>query len=280
MEPPNGGANQPVKRSLQYLAILLATTLLPLPLAAAAPIIVTGQLLDVEQGFIFFTTGDAFRAAPHLIVRSARTGKPTQLIPAPRIYARATFAADGSITELDLSRTPLPAEGSFAEVARFAIALSSPQPNPDLAPPTPNAHGFVARYTGKHVLVIFTVQVPPQTPQNANIYITTDASGWNPQAIRLDRIDALHYRVVRTVISGTELRYLYTRGSLSTEEVGRTGISRKPRLLDVTDADVHSVSSVVAGWADQGPAGKAVIPQTMPTPYNPSPFSNLPSPPP
>ena len=39
------------------------------------------------------------------------------------------------------------------------------------------------------VAVAFVVTVPPTTPLNDDVYISTDASGWNPQAIKLDRID-------------------------------------------------------------------------------------------
>ncbi len=37
----------------------------------------------------------------------------------------------------------------------------------------------------------------------AQIYIATDVSGWNPQAIMMDRIDALHFVAIQRMASGT-----------------------------------------------------------------------------
>jgi hypothetical protein len=126
------------------------------------------------------------------------------------------------------------------------------------------------------VLVKFQVQVPPTTPMNAQVYIATDQSDWNPQAILMDRVDALHFEVVRRMPSGTILHYLYTRGSLQTEEVGANGLSLKPRELIVSDADTNSTNSLVAAWADTNQNGQLSQPSIFPTPYNPAPFPNLP----
>ncbi|MFN2450547.1 MAG: hypothetical protein ABR508_12290, partial [Candidatus Baltobacteraceae bacterium] len=87
-----------------------------------ALIIVTAQLLDYEKGFVFFTTGDGFRVAPNVQI--------TGPSPAPREYARVTFADDGTVTRLEVSRAKLPAQGDLSQVHRFALALSTPAPNP------------------------------------------------------------------------------------------------------------------------------------------------------
>ena len=121
------------RRALSVAAALLAVALV----AATPSIVVTGQLLAYQDGFVFFTTGDGFRVAPGALIRDATNGGPTTIVPAPRIWARAHFDPNGTVTELDLSRKPLPQEGSFDDVARFAVALSSPIPNPDLAPSSP-----------------------------------------------------------------------------------------------------------------------------------------------
>ena len=92
---------------------------------------VTGQLLAYQDGFVFFTTGDGFRVAPDVVIRTRTTGAPRARAGAARVGARH-FDANGTVTELDLSRNALPQEGSFDDVARFAVALSSPIPNPDL----------------------------------------------------------------------------------------------------------------------------------------------------
>ena len=114
------------------LATLAAAALAVLLVAAGPSIVVSGQLLAYQEGYVFFTTGDGFHVAGDVAIKDAKTGGATALKPAPRIWARATFDASGTVTELDLSKSPLPPQGSFADVARFAIALSTPAPNPDL----------------------------------------------------------------------------------------------------------------------------------------------------
>lgn len=265
----------------------VAAAALAIALVAAGPsVVVSGQLLAYQQGFVFFTTGDGFRVAHDIVLRDAKTGGPTAIHPAPRIWARATFDSSGTVTELDLSRDPLPPQGSFDDVAHFAVALSSPVPNPDLlnGAPTPAPGESVAAvqsYSGRPVLVTFIVQVPPYTPFTASVYISTDQSGWNAQAIPMDRVDALHYQITRRYNSGTIFRYLYDRGSLQSQEIAQNGLARTPRNFIVPDADVRVIRDTVAGWQDSAPGGvNQPQPQIMPTPYNPAPFPNLPSCPP
>ena len=127
------------------------------------------------------------------------------------------------------------------------------------------------------MLVTFVVQVPPYTPFTSSIYIATDQSGWNAQAIPMDRVDALHYQITRRFNSGTVFRYLYDRGSLQSQEIAQNGLARTPRSVVVTDADVRVIRDTVYAWQDAAPGGlNQVQPQIMPTPYNPAPFPNLP----
>jgi hypothetical protein len=145
------------------------------------------------------------------------------------------------------------------------------------APPAVGKNGVAKTYSGRIVFVSVSVQVPPTTPLTAAVYMTTDKSGWDPQAYRLDRIDALHFHTVLRLASGTELAVLFTRGSIETEERGPGYIEPKPLQLTISDADVNSVTHEVYAWADQTPSGsQAVIPYVLPTPYNPAPFPNLP----
>jgi hypothetical protein len=268
---------------IMRLAPLELLTLAVLFLGAGSTIVVSGQLLAYQDGFVFFTTGDGFRVAPDIVLRDAKTGGATTIRPAPRIWARATFNAAGTVTELDLSRSPLPPQGSFDDVARFAVALSPPAPNPDLIPnnaPAPEPGVTIppgAHFSGKPVLVTFIVQVPPNTPLTSSVYITTDASGWNAQAIPMDRTDAMHYQITRRINSGTIFRYLYDRGSFQSTETAQNGLSRTPRAFVVEDADVLTRRDSVYAWQDQTSGGvNPPQPGVMPTPYNPAPFPNLP----
>jgi len=265
-----------MRRLVPPAVALLAVVLI----AANSAIVVTGQLLAYQDGYVFFTTGDGFHVAQNVTIHDAATNGPTSIVPAPRIWARATFDANGTVTELDLSRQPLPPEGSFDDVARFAVALSTPAPNPDLLPPSPAPGETMAaapkHYTGQPVLVTFTVQVPPSTPFTATVYITTDTSGWNAQAIPMDRIDALHYQITRRLNSGTIFRYLYDRGSFQSVEIAENGLQRAPRQIVVPDVDVKGISDTVYAWIDSVNGGYNQSPTGLPTPYNPAPFPNLP----
>jgi len=46
--------------------------------APTADIIVNGQILDAEQGYLFFTTGDGFRMDPAVLILDYGTKKPTR----------------------------------------------------------------------------------------------------------------------------------------------------------------------------------------------------------
>ena len=244
--------------------------------ASAQSIRVSGQILAYQDGYVFFTTGDGFHVSPSVVILDASSGKATALHPRPRLWARAVFDASGNVVELDLSRAALPAEGSFANVERFSVALSSPIPNPDLVQPTPGPGGVQRTFSGRPVIVVFKVEVPPATPQNTIIYITTDASGWNPQAIPMQRIDSLHFQVVERLASGTVFHYLYTRGSFASVERSEGGLDEKPRTVLVSDVDGQVYDNIVYRWADQSVPGQMIQPNVLPTPYNPAPFPNLP----
>ncbi len=238
--------------------------------AATGPV-VTAQILDYEKGYVFFTTGDGFKVAPNVVIVNGPAVPPR--------YARVTFAADGTVTKIEVSLKKLPPEGDLDSVHRFAIALSPAQPNPELAP-KPNPGLCSRTVAGKSVLVAVTVQVPPTTGVTNNVYMTTDQSGWNPQAYKLDRIDALHYRTVMRLNSGTVMHVLFDRGSTQSVQVGENGIEQQPYLLCIGDSDVQAFTRTVSRWGDETAAGTMPVPQTMPTPYNPAPFPNLPTPPP
>jgi len=242
----------------------------------------SGQILDLQRGYVFFSTGDAFRLAPGAKILDYATKQPSSKHPGPREYAQATFDGAGNIVTLELSAKPLPAGASYVEAHKFAVALSTPAPNPELDPNRPHGrtdgHQSRVPLTGKVVQVRFVVSVPPLTPLSDPVYIATDTTGWNAQAIRLDRIDGTHYAVTMPLRTGTDFAYKYTRGTWQTAERGRTGIEESARtfFLDSTEVgepDTKLRDDVVYNWADYNPAGgQPVTPGTVPTPFNPRPF--------
>jgi hypothetical protein len=241
--------------------------------ATDAGTVATAKILDYERGYIFFTSGDGFRVSPNVQIVQYGSDRPAASQPHVRQYARVTFDASGLVTKIELSDSKLPQEGDLSAVHRFAVALSTPAPNPDLANPPKT---LCQVQGGKLVTVAINVEVPPSTKITDNVYMTTDQSGWNPQAYHLDRVDALHYRTTLRLLSGTVLKYLFDRGSASSIQVAESGIEQPPQTLCVGDAPL-AVGSRVFRWADETSSGTLPVPQTMPTPFNPAPFPNLPS---
>jgi len=233
----------------------------------------SGQILDLRGGFVFFTTGDGFRLDPTYHVVDARTGGPSTLPAVTRTYARASFdPQSGRVVELALSRTALPHEASYDDVRRFAVALSTPYRNPELIPASAGGSGPNEHYTGRSVLVRFTVQVPTSTPFSDDVYISTDQSQWDPMAIKLIRVDALHYRIDRAYASGTKLRYRYTRGTWRSAERGQDGLEEPPRIFVVPESDTKNRTDVVFHWSDENQSAPQSAPNALPTLFNPNPF--------
>jgi hypothetical protein len=253
-----------VKRAV--LSILLIVGLVG---AASPAAVVTSQILDYEKGWLFLTTGDGFRVAPNVEVVNGPA--------ATRRYARVTFDASGTVTKIEVSRTKLAPEGDLDAIHHFAVSLSPQVPNPELAAPPAMGRCGLTR-AGKMVGLTITVQVPPTTGATDNVYMTSDQSGWNAQAYRLDRIDALHYRTTLKLLSGTQMHVLFDRGSSQSVQMGQNGIEQQAYLLCVGDEDAQAFRATVYRWGDEQNGQTQQIPTALPTPYNPAPFPNLPTP--
>jgi hypothetical protein len=250
----------------------------PVPSASAgaqsALLVFSGQLLDLRNGFVYFTTADAFKTSPALRIVDLDTGGPTTLAPQPRVYARATLdPATGAIVELALTKRHLATDAAYlqayARAHAFVVATSATIPAPEL--------NNQVRLTGRRVAVTFYVQVPPTTPLTDNVYIATDAGGWVANAMKMDRIDALHYRLTRAYASGTKFTYRYTRGSWTSVEVGEDGLQGDPHQFFVPEVDAKRLTDLVYRWSDQNPTQQQVGPDSIPTPFNPNPFGGLPT---
>ena len=259
---------------MMALAILSATVFNAS--AQAGTVVVTAQLLDYQNGYIFVTTGDGFRVSPTSAIVAYNTAKPAGP-PRPRQYARLTFDETGTVIKIELSNSKVAPEGDLSAVRHFAVALSTPAPNPDLGPHT---GGLVCSNVrpGRSVILNITVEVPPSTPLTDTVYMTSDQSGWNAQAYRLDRSDALHYRTQLKLLSGTVLHVLFDRGSMQSVQVGQNGIEHDPYPICIADEDAQSFRTTIYHWADQQAGAPLAVPLAMPTPYNPAPFPNLPTP--
>jgi hypothetical protein len=221
---------------------------LALPSPTPQPLLFNGQIIDLERGYVVFSTGDAFKLSPDATVVDAATRARPRYAIEPGVYAVASLAqASGLVTELRVSQHPLAVGTPIAQVPRqFVVAVSSPQPNPDLVPPRARYTSVLSRSVG----VVITVEVPPDTPFTDDVYMATDTSGWNPQAIKMQRLDGRHFRIVLDVQGGTEIHYLFTRGTWATVERDRAGLQRKPRDLYVPGGDSETIDTTVERWAD------------------------------
>lgn len=218
------------------------------PSPTPLPLQIAGQIIDLERGFIVFSSGDAFRLDPSVVTQDAKTGKPLDFSIEPGAFAVASLdASSGLVTLVRVSRTPL-AEGTpAAQVPRKYVAVeSSPQPNPDLVP----SKSLYSSPLSPTETVTVVVQVPADTPYTDDVYLATDTSGWNPQAIKTQRMDGLHFRIQFELKGGTDFHFLFTRGSWRTVERDRSGLARKPRDLYVPGGAAQDIAATVYRWAD------------------------------
>ena len=255
-------------RRLSAFFAAAAVLVLALPSLAQGTLVrFTGQLLDVRNGYVYFTTGDAFKLAPAVTYADYDTGKATPLQPRAKMFARAVIdPATKTVVELDLTTRRLAADASYSADVQSAVATAK------VTATAPEIVGV--RVTGKEVPVEFIVTVPPTTPIGTNVYLSTDASGWNPQAIKLDRIDGERYRAVRRLASGTKFVFRVTRGTWNSVEVGQDGLEpQTPHTFFVREVDAQSYPVTVYGWTTGSANGtNGAAPGAIPTPYNPNPF--------
>jgi hypothetical protein len=229
----------------------------------------TGQLLDVRNGYAYFTTGDAFKLADAYRLVDYDTGAPTVNLPQVKMYAQARFdPGTRSIVELSVTKKRLkPGTTSIDTLRQYAVVFSTPAPAPEIAG---------QKLTGRPVQVVFEVTVPSTTQLSDNVYITTDAGGWNPQEIKLDRIDAYRYRAARTYASGTKFAFKVTRGSWNSVERGQDNLEPDPHQFSVREVDALAARATVYHWSDENPSQQRRGPGSIPTPFNPNPFGGGP----
>jgi len=256
-----------IVRRLAALAAAAILVVLAIPSFAQGELVrVTGQLLDVRNGYVYFTSGDTFKLAPSARMADYDTGGPTTLQPRPKLFARAILdPATKQVVELDLTTKRLKPDATYGVLPN---ALSATNPTTVKAPEIVGVP-----LTGKEVAVAFVITVPPATPINANVYISTDASGWNPQAIKMDRIDGQRYRATRRFASGTKFAFRVTRGSWNSVELGPDGLQAPPHEYLTKEVDAQEARVTVFAWSDdRSNAPQAAQPGAIPTPFNPNPF--------
>jgi hypothetical protein len=244
------------------LIVVVVGLLAQLAVTAVAADTPRGRILDFENGYVVMSDGRSFRVAADLQVVDAVSGQPTQMKPAPGLFARLTLDAAGNVVQIALASTP-------------KAAAPGPIPSQAVALPVPAAQP--GRPQGVYAPVTFLVLVPSTTQPGDQVYLSTSESSWNPTAVRMDRLDGRHFRVIIEVPVGSAFLYLYTRGSPQSIERARNGLQRVARTLSLTSAAPQAQAETIAHWGDE--VGTSILPppQTFPTPYNPAPFPNLPT---
>jgi hypothetical protein len=244
------------------------------PTSAPAPtptpnlVTFTGQLLDYRNNFVYFTTGDAFPAIELPRIIDALTGQVTSVRPQAKMFAQATFdPVSKKIIQLAITTRRLQPSESLGAASAFVVVASTPAPAPEIAG---------QNVTGKMVAVVFEVTVPPTTNFTDSVYISTDTSDWNPTAIKLDRVDAYKYRALRYFASGTKFAYRVTRGTWNSVERGEDNLDDPPHQFFVREVDALTARVTVFHWSDERGPNQGVGPESLPTPFNPSPFGGGP----
>jgi hypothetical protein len=240
--------------------------------AAATPppnlVTFTGQLLDYRNDYVYFTTGDAFPAIPLPRIIDALTGQPTTIAPHAKMFAQATFdPATKKIIQLAITSRRLQTSTGLGAASAFVVVGSTPAPAPEIAG---------QNLTGRQVAVQFEITVPPTTAFTDSIYISTDTSDWNPTAIKLDRVDAYKYRALRYFASGTKFAFRVTRGTWNSVERGEDNLDPPAHQFFVREVDSLAARVTVYHWSDERGQSLGTGPQSIPTPYNPSPFGGGP----
>ena len=173
-------------------------------------------------------TGDRLAVAGAGVLRLADGASCASIVPGRAIAV--ALDADGRATPEKLTADALPA----AKIPRTAYVIA------------PAAE----RDADESTLVNSTIDVfvPPRTPPGDDIYISTERSGWSPSEVRMDRVDARHFRLVLRLHRGARVAFRITRGSYGNSERDASR-ALPPAHIAVGEPDAH-VSVTVAAWGD------------------------------
>ncbi len=218
------------------------------PSPTPLPLLVSGQLIDLERGFVVFASGDAFAVSPAVAIVDNETSRPPGYAVQAGVFALIALDPSTSlVTSIRTALAPIPGGTPAAEVPhRYVAEASSPLPNPDIVP----KHSTHVSKLSSTIQVDIVVEVPASTSYTDDVYMTTDTSGWNPRAIRMQRIDGRHFRISLELPFNTDFHYMFTRGSWTTVERDRAGLQRQPRELAAGGAEELLINATVFRWAD------------------------------
>jgi hypothetical protein len=216
-------------------AMLLAFALLAGTCRADTPptISVIGQVLVVDRGYLVFTTGDAVKVDPALVLPPIRLGQYVRVLIDRTSHAITLVEVEPrSLGSGDIEAAKLSREFVSASPKSSRIEIVGGQP------------GQLAH----SVTVTITVRVPDDTPSGDDVYLATDRTNFSPAEIRMTRVDARAWTTSLQLSSVVQLRYEFTRGNFATIERDKRGGIVDPRPLSA--ADNLQTHDTVAHWAD------------------------------
>jgi predicted alpha/beta superfamily hydrolase len=111
----------------------------------------------------------------------------------------------------------------------------------------------------KTVALTFDVTVPPETPANAEVWLSGNHAAlgkWSGAGVRLPRTPDGRYSATVLVPANIQLEYKVTRGSWETVEKRISGQELPNRTLNVGSRP-ERINISVARWADQVPTGSS-----------------------
>ncbi|HEY0615576.1 MAG TPA: hypothetical protein VGC96_13075 [Candidatus Elarobacter sp.] len=108
----------------------------------------------------------------------------------------------------------------------------------------------VERDADETQLVTSTIDVfvPARTPPGDDVYISTERSGWSPSEVRMDRVDARHFRLVLKLRRGARVAFRVTRGSYGTIE--RDAARALPPAHVALGEPGAEITVRIPAWAD------------------------------
>jgi hypothetical protein len=210
-------------------------TATPEPTPLPAELVVRGQVLAIDDGFLVFTTGDAVQLGAATVPPGLTLGRTVRV----RIdtASRAVVAIEADTAALK------PGEIEASALPRELVAVDPRSAQT----PAANASGGTAG--AGQVTVKIDVHVPDVTPPTDDVYLSTDRTAYSAAELRMNRVDALDWTIELPLPAGTTLRYEFTRGAPSTVERARDGTLVTPRTI--VAASGAAANDVVARWADK-----------------------------
>ncbi|BDE07681.1 hypothetical protein WPS_29570 [Vulcanimicrobium alpinum] len=170
---------------------------------------------------------------------------------------RLVVAGGGVLRIADGATCSRFAPGRAAAIALDADGRVAPVPDASDARPAADlprsayllapAHAADADQT-EIVNVRIDVAVPPRTPPGDDVYLSTERSNWSPSEVRMNRVDARHFRLDLQVHRGARVAFRVTRGSYATLE--RDASRALPPAHVAGGEPGAQVTVTVAAWAD------------------------------